>query len=220
VVEETISDLERAKNLVKETYRDEIKLGLRHVSKIIQKETLGLGSPIDIAFRLGVAPDIRSKVFKQIDLIIEDAVKLDDGDSIEGLLNGDFDQYLKLDLTVSYLRKRHEKFEEIKKLVAEIYKHRINLAKELIAAHDKGKFENYDDLTKLALPDREEAEKALDDEIEFSNKVLDIVKKNPDIIFAPPILQGFGLIIVEQLMTYGNERKKSNLDKIYVNGGE
>jgi len=215
---EAENDLERAKEYVRETYRDEIKLGLRHVSKIIQKETLGLGSPIDLAFRLGLAPDIRKKVYKQIDLIIDNALKLESGHQMEDLMDGNFDYYMKYDLTVSYLRKRHAKFEEIKKIVAEIFKHRIKVAKTLINAYDKGEFQDYNDLAKIALPNREDAEKALDEEIKLSNRVLDIIKKHPDLVFAPPILQGFGLTIVEQLMKYGNERKKSNLDKIYNKG--
>jgi len=217
---ETVNDLERARELVRDTYREEIKLGLRHVSKIIQKETLGLGSPIDLAFRLGLAPDIRKRVFKQIDLVIDNAEKLDSGYGIEDLLDGNFENYMRFDLTVSYLRKHHEKFPEIKDLVKQIYKHRIELAKRLLTAHKNGVFDNYDDLARMALPIREEAEKALDDEIKLSNKVIEILKKYPDLIFAPPIIQGFGLTIVEQLMTYGNDRKKSNLDKIYHNGVE
>jgi len=82
--------------------------------KIIQKETLGLGSPIDLAFRLGVAPDIRKNVYKQIDLILDNAVKLDSISDIEVLKNGNFDYYIKYDLTISYLRKKHEVFDEIK----------------------------------------------------------------------------------------------------------
>lgn len=219
MTEDAVADLERAKQLVRDTYREEIKLGLRHVSKVIQKETFGLGSPIDLAFKLGVAPDIRKKVHKQIDLILDNAIKLDSDSDIEILTNGNFDHYIKYDLTISYLRKRHEAFNEIKNIVKEIFKHRIVVAQQLLNAYKKGNFETYEDLARLALPNRKEAEKALDDELELSNKVINIVKKNPDIMFAPVILQDFGLIIVEQLMNYGNNRKKSNLDKIYYNNG-
>ncbi|MFX0133702.1 MAG: hypothetical protein ACFFDN_08665 [Candidatus Hodarchaeota archaeon] len=219
MVEDSVANLERAKKLVRDTYREEIKLGLRHISKIIQKETFGLGSPIDLAFRLGVAPDIRKNVFKQIDLILDNAIKLDTNSDIDILTNGNFNYYMKYDLTISYLRKRHEAFIEIKEIVKEIFRHRIVVAQQLLNAHNKGNFETYEDLARLALPNRKDAEKALDDEIDLSNKVINIVKKNPDIIFAPVILQDFGLIIVEQLMNYGNNRKKSNLDKIYDNNG-
>ena len=218
--EDTRTELEKAVELVRETYREEIRLGLRHVSKIIEKETLGLGGAIDLAFRLGVAPEIRKNVYKQIDLIIDNAMKLDSGCDINALLDGNFNNYTKYDITVSYLRKNHKKYDEIKKIVAEIYKHRINMAQQLINAYKFGDFKNYGDLVKISFINREDAEKALDDEIDLSNKVLDIVKKNPEIIFAPPLLQDFGLIIVEQLMTYGNNRKKTNLDKIYENGDE
>lgn len=218
--EDTKMDSEKATELVKETYREEIRLGLRHVSKIIQKETLGLGTAIDLAFRLGLAPEIRKNVYKQIDLIIDNAMKLDSGYDIDVLLDGNFNNYMKYDITVSYLRKHHKKYEEIKEIVSEIYKHRINMANQLINAYKSDIFKNYDDLVKIAFLNREDAEKALDDEIDLSDKVLEIVRKNPDIIFAPPILQDFGLIIVEQLMTYGNNRKKTNLDKIYKSRDE
>ena len=210
--------MDRAIRLVRDTYREEIKLGLRNISKIIQKETLGLGAPVTIAFRVVLAPEIRNNVYNQIDLIIENAVKYDIKQDIDILLNGNFENYLKYDLTVSYLRKNHEKAAEIKELVKDIFKHRIVLAKKLISAYKIGNFQNYDDLTRLAFPNRMDAENAINEEIDLSNKVLDIIKENPDIIYAPPIIQEFGLMIVEQLMKYGNNRKKSNLDKIYENG--
>ncbi len=219
MTEDSMTDLERAKKLVRDTYREEIKLGLRHISKIIQKETFGLGSPIDLAFKLGIAPDIRKNVHKQIDLILDNAIELDSDDEIEILTNGNFDNYMKYDLTISYLRKRHKAFNEIKNIVKEIFKHRIIVAHQLLNAYKKGNFVTYEELARLALPNREEAEEALNNEIDLSNKVISIVKNNPDIIFAPVILQDFGLIIVEQLLNYGNNRKKSNLDKIYDNNG-
>jgi hypothetical protein len=154
--------------------------------------------------------EARVGTLKQIEVTLESGKELLlNGNSEEGLLrivNKNFPIYLKYDQTKYQCDKKHKNYLELESITKETF---INYIKKVVAfLQVEEEVNNYGDLCRSAFKDKEYAKETLMKQLEYTDKSISLIEKDPSILSVPV---GKGIII--KALRKGFEETKKDFIK-------
>ncbi len=213
------ASLEEHANIIKEEMLHELDLGLEYIQFLISKMYGGIAgwflNPIArLIYHLMARKDIREKCIAQIDIVLDCALKYD-GKNLEELIEENFEQYIFNDQSFHHCKKQHKVYPVIEGIMKDIFKSRIEPAHKML--YSKG--DSYDELTKSAFTQKEDALNNLQRELEFSYDVMGVIKEHKKVMKIPSFVRDKIITIMEQGQKYAEERLTSRIDEIYEFNG-
>ncbi|MFX0133560.1 MAG: hypothetical protein ACFFDN_07950 [Candidatus Hodarchaeota archaeon] len=206
--EEKSQKYQKNAEIIKKYMLEEIKLALKNSGKYIMENM----PTYEAAYQLLVGPDEEERSRRQINLILECAGKLSpDHSNLEELIENNFKQYLKNDNLGYNMRKRHKRSAEASELIKEMFKNHVISLSELL----RGEGETYDDLSRSVSPTYEKALKYVQQEIDLSEKIAEIIRNDRGVINAPGYFRYDIMLAVLNLIEYGNRRLIEETKRIY-----
>jgi hypothetical protein len=125
-------------------------------------------------------------------------------ENIEDAVEDNFKEYLEGDQTFRQCKKTHENFNKLKKNTKECFRSQVESTVKFLNVKEDVK--NYDDLTRAAFKTKKEAYEALSKQLEFNDKGIKIVEKDPSILKVPT-----GKSIILKVLRKGFEETKHDL---------
>ena len=215
------NSLEENAHIVKEELIREMDRGLDYIQKLINNMYGGVAgwflNPIArLIYHIMARKDIREKCIAQIDIVLDCAMKYD-GHNLDQLVEENFEDYIYNDQSFHHCKKNHKVYPIIEGLMKDLFKSRIEPAHRLLTS--KGSC--YEELTQNAFSKKQDALDNLQRELEFSYKVLGVIKKNKNVMKIPSFVRNKIIHIMELGQKYAKERLTERIDEIYnFNGHE
>jgi hypothetical protein len=141
-------------------------------------------------------------------------VKYRDG-NLEELIEENFEAYITNDQSFHRCKKHHKAYPIIEGIMKDLFKHRIQPANRLLTSAGAC----YEELTKNAFAEKEDALQNLQQELEFSYKVLDVITQNKSVIKLPSFVRDPIIKIMKLGQQYAKERLTHRIDEIYEFNG-
>ena len=205
--------------IIKEELINEMDLGLDYIQVCIGKMYGGitgwLFNPIaKLIYGIMARKDIRDKAINQIDIVLDCALKFD-GTNLDALVEEFLEDYMFNDQSFHRCKKSHKAYPVIEGIMRELFKSRIEPAYRLLMSNGTC----YEELTKNAFSEKQDALDNLQRELEFSYEVLGVVKENKKVMKLPSFVRNGILRIMELGQKYAKERLTSRIEEIYEFNG-
>jgi len=213
------SSLQENAAIIKEELIKEMDRGLDYIQVCLGRMYGGITgwffNPIArLIYNIMARKDIREKAINQIDIVLDCAVKYRE-DNLEELIEENFESYITNDQSFHRCKKQHKAYPVIQGIMKDVFKHRIQPAHRLLASEGT----SYEQLTKSAFAEKEDALKNLQQELEFSYKVLEVITQNKSVIKLPSFVREPIIKIMKLGQTYAKERLTYRIDEIYEHNG-
>ncbi|MFX1293591.1 MAG: hypothetical protein ACFFD2_01845 [Promethearchaeota archaeon] len=210
--------IENAEIIKKEMIR-ELDLGLEYIQVLISNMFGGITgwflNPIArLIYHIMARKDIREKCIAQIDIVLDCAMKYN-GSNLDTLVETNFEEYIFNDQSFHHCKKKHKVYPIIENIMKDIFKSRIEPAHKLLNSEGSC----YEELTQNAFSEKEDAINNLQRELDFSYKVLGVIKENKKIMKIPSFVRGKILHIMELGQNYAKKRFITRIDEIYEFNG-
>jgi hypothetical protein len=142
--------------------------------------------PLDQIFKIIIGPDNEKKIMKQKELILNVASQWNGSEeTFESLIDENFKAFLRSDGNYINFRKRHRKFEEVKELLKDTFRHKTINDYHVL----QGTGETYYEIVKTGIPTKEEVLKLTNKEISLYERLCDFLKNNRGIVAVPGIIR-------------------------------
>jgi len=150
--------------------------------------------------------DARDGTLRQISLTLESGKKIllnsNPNEIFDEIVNKSFPKYLEADQTTRQCSRHHKNYEKLKQVGRETF---INYLKEVVKLLEvKEDVDNYGDLCRIAFKTKEIAEENLMRQLDFTEKGIQIVEKDPSILKLP-----VGKKIIVKALRKGFEQTKT-----------
>ncbi|MHA1299387.1 MAG: hypothetical protein ACTSO9_08135 [Candidatus Helarchaeota archaeon] len=202
--------MEKKLKIINDFYANELKLIIKEMEEYFRKKKDLL--PLDAIYKIIIGPETEAKINQQKELTLELASQWNGSEEdFEKIVNENFKTYLKKDANFVHLRKRHEKFEVVKQILKETFKHKIRNDYKLL----KGEGETYEEIATSSEPSKKEAKDFTNKEIELYNKMIDFLRNNRGIIAVPGVIR---IDILEAVIKFYEcviKHLKDNVERIY-----
>ncbi|MHA1230788.1 MAG: hypothetical protein ACTSPQ_09090 [Candidatus Helarchaeota archaeon] len=230
-----MSSIEKNSKIIKEELVTQMNIGLGNVSRLIGR-MFGNGvtgfflNPVaKLIYNIMLSDDIKKKTKNQIDIILECANLYHlglNGGSIdyrntpksekERVLNEIIDKYFEVyrknDQSFHHCKKSHKIYPEIERIMKEVFKSRIEPAKQLLTSTG----ETYDELTRNAFT-KEEAIANVDREFRATEDLLALLKKHMDVMDVPSFVRKKIVKIMIDALELTKKQIYGRIDEIYSN---
>ncbi|TXT55617.1 MAG: hypothetical protein BAJALOKI1v1_2000003 [Promethearchaeota archaeon] len=208
-----MSHIERNYNILKEKMINQMETALTFGKKLIDSE-LDAGllnfvvKPVVKAFyNYWCDKDARTGTKKQIKLVLDLGKRLvinGSQDTFEKLIEDNFQEYLQGDQTYLRCNKNHRDFTKLREITKECFISQVEGAVKFLEVQDAA--EDYDDLTRSAFKTKEEAYDILSKQLDYHDKGIKIVERDPEILDVPT-----GKKIIINILRKGFEQTKKEL---------
>ncbi len=202
--------------IIKEELVKEMDKGLEYIQTCLgQMFGEGLAgwflNPIArLIYHIMARKDIRDKTIRQIDVVLDCAMKFN-GSNLDGLIEEHFEDYMLNDQSFHRCKKNHKAYPVIEGIMKDLFKSRIGPAHKLIISQGTC----YEELTRIAFTEKQAAMDNLQRELEFSYKVLGVIKENKKVVKLPSFVRQPIIRIMELGQKYAKERLSQRIDEIY-----
>ncbi|MHA1301268.1 MAG: hypothetical protein ACTSO9_17740 [Candidatus Helarchaeota archaeon] len=204
-----IDDKKFQKNaeIIRKYMAKEVKGILKNTGKFIRENM----PTLEAGYQLLVGPQEEERSRAQIELILKCAREYLENSNLDELIENNFKQYMKNDTLGYNMRRRHKRSQEAMDLLKSMFKTQVESFSELLT----GEGETYDELTLSVSPTYEKGLIGVEKIIEFSNKIVKIIKEDRGIIAAPGVVRYDIMLAVVNLVEYTNKRLMEELNRIY-----
>jgi hypothetical protein len=138
-----------------------------------------------------------------------------DGRNLEALIDEHFEDYLLNDQSFHRCKKNHKTYPIIEGTMKELFKSRIEPAHKILSSDGTC----YEELTQSAYAEKQDALDNLQRELDFSYKVLGVVKENKKVMKLPSFTRDPIIKIMELGQKYAKERLTQRINEIYQFNG-
>jgi hypothetical protein len=217
------------REIIKEELIEQMDIGLRNVSKLIGK-MFGTGvtglflNPIaKLIYRIMLSDDIKEKTKNQIDIVLECADlyknRLNGGSKephhdknkkLDAIVDEYYEEYRENDQSFHHCKKKHEIYPEVEKRMKEVFRSRIEPAKNLLTSQG----DTYDELTRHIMG-KEEALANVNREFRASTEMLELLKENMDLLDVPNFIRRRIVKIMIEALKVTKGQIYSRIDEIY-----
>lgn len=213
--------IERNYQILKDKMIDQMEYTFEYGRELIDRE-LDAGifdvvvKPIVKAFyKNWVDHEAREGTLKQIMVTLDVAKKLVKNGSEEKfheLIEQNFQEYLQGDQTYMQCDKSHKSFKELKKITKKCFISQVEGAVRFLKIDED--VIDYDELTKITFDTKEQAYRALSQQLDYNDAGIKIVEKDPSILNIPT-----GKKTIIRILRKGFEETKERLlkrlDRVY-----
>jgi len=213
------SPVQENASIVKEELIKEMDKGLDYIQVCLGRMYGGITgwffNPIArLIYNIMARKDIRDKAINQIDIVLDCAVKYRK-DNLDQLIEENFEAYITNDQSFHRCKKQHKAYPIIQNIMKDVFRHRITPANRLLFSEGTC----YEELTQNAFTAKEDALQNLQQELEFSYKVLEVITQNKSVIKLPSFVRGPIIKIMKLGQEYAKERLTHRIDEIYEYNG-
>lgn len=185
--------LERNYHLVKDRMIQQMENSIITGRKLIDSEldtgilNLFIKPLVKLFYDNWVKNDVRDNTLKQINLTLDAGIKLikngATNDNFNRIFKESLPKYIEADQTSLQCSKQHKNYDRIIEVAEETF---TNYLKEVVKLLEvKNDVEDYGDLCRVAFKSKEDAEENLMKQLNFTDKGIKIVEKDPSILKIP-----------------------------------
>ena len=214
-----IDSLQEHAQFIKEELIKEMDMGLDYIQTCIGNMYGGVTgwflNPIArLVYHIMARKDIRDKAIAQIDIVLDCAMKYN-GSNLDQLIQENFEDYMLNDQSFHRCKKNHKVYPIIEGIMKDLFKSRIEPTHKLLNSNGNC----YEELTKNAFSEKEFALGNLQRELDFSYKVLDVIKEHRRVIKLPSFVRSPVIKIMQFGQQYAKERLTERINEIYEFNG-
>lgn len=162
------------------------------------------------AYRTVGRDEIVRRARHQVDILL--AAARDHGTRPEVIFDGHLTRYLAQDEVSARANPRHRRFPELEGLVREVYVARVEPLSLLL---HRGIGEDYGDLVRSVWPMRDGAQRIVEREFLYSDRILALAREERDLITGPPLVRREVGGVLKDAYAWYKATMQRTLDEVY-----
>lgn len=163
-----------------------------------------------MAFRTVGRDEVVRRAHRQLDTLV--AAARAHGETPEAIFDGHWDRYRAHDEAWARANKAHGRFQELEGLLREVYVARVEAVSSLL---HQGEGATYRDLVRSAFPSRDTAERILEREFVYADRVLVLAEQEHSLLHAPPLVRRELLMVLRDTYAWYKANVHRSLDEVY-----
>ena len=179
-------------------------------SEYVGSATCDIGKAASWFYRNVMQSSIKKRALEEHEILITCACKVN-GNNLDRIVDEHLEDYLRKNEIYVRSNRRHERFSDLKGILREEFKARLEFLVKLI----RGEGENYDELLRNVFPNPDDAKEVMDRNFGYVLKVMKLMESEKRLIKIPEFAKDDAITIVRSTFDYASERFNRRISEIY-----